>query len=478
MKKAFSWINDKEVTSDNAQLIPVINPGTEEHWADIPVAPARQADAAVRIAKQTVKTQAWAGLSPLQRGRLMMKWSALILENRQRLAELLSIENGRPLGLAAGEIDVTAQYFEYYGGYADKLDGRVVPTESALRTAVHYEALGVVAHIIPWNYPADIFARGVAPCLAVGNTVVVKPAPQTTFIALELAKLGAEAGIPAGVVNVLAGDGEVTGAALAEHPDVDALAFCGSIRAGKAVLHAAAENLTPVVSLELGGKSASIIFPDVDVAAVAGSHCWGFCFNTAQSCGVKSRLLVPEDSKQEAIDALVAGFPGVGIGSFNEPDAFMGPLISQVQLDHVLGFVEAGIREGGVLECGGKRMDRKGYFMEPTLFSNVLPGSTLAEEEVFGPILSLMTYRSIEEAVEIANNSKYGLTADLQTQNIKLAHQISQKLDVSHVSINGGGNFGLETPFGGVKNSGFGREGGLESLRQYARIKAIANRVE
>ncbi len=478
MDRAYCWIDGTQAAVDDAPLIRVVNPATEEHRADVPVAPPEQVAEAVASARRALTAPSWADLSPLDRGRLMVKWGALIAENRERLAELLSIEHGRPLALAGGEIDVTAQYFEYYGGYADKLDGRVVPVEPALRTSVVYEPRGVVAHILPWNYPADIFARGVAPCLAAGNTVVVKPAPQTTFIALELARLGAEAGIPGGVVNVVVGDGETTGAALASHPDVDAIAFCGSIRGGKAVLRAAAENLTPVVSLELGGKAASILLPDVDVGAAAGSHCWGFCYNTAQSCGAQSRLLVPTDREQEAIDALKAGFANVGVGAFDDEGAFMGPLISEAQLKHVLSFVEIGIREGATLECGGKRMDRRGWFMEPTLFSGVEPGMTLAEEEVFGPVLSLMTYQDVEDAVRIANSTKYGLSADLRTNDIKLAHRVSRTLDVSYVSINGGGNFGLETPFGGVKQSGFGREGGLEGLRQYARVKSIVVRVE
>lgn len=476
-QRTLPWIAGKEWATEGAPLLPVICPHDERHWADVEIAPQAVVEAAVQAARTALHAPEWAGLSPLGRGRLLLRWAALVRADADRLALLLSRENGKPASLAAGEIEVTARYFEYCGGYADKLDGRVVPSEPDVRAHVVYEPLGVVAHIIPWNYPADIFARGVAPCLAVGNTVVVKPAPQTSLIALELARLAARAGIPAGVVNVVTGDGETTGAALAASRGIDALAFCGSARGGKSVLHLAAENLTPVLSMELGGKSAAIIFPDVDVAGAAAGLCWSACYNSGQSCGMKSRVLVPADRKDATIAAMKAAFPTIGVGSLDDVDAFMGPLVSQAQLDSVLRFVERGVAEGAVLECGGRRMARRGYYMEPTLFSNVLPGTTLAGEEVFGPVVSLMTYETIEEAVRIANESRFGLSAELVTQNLDWAHRVAAQLDVSYVSINGGGNFGIDTPFGGVKQSGFGREGGIESLRQYARIKSVAMRL-
>ena len=472
-----AWINDLDVDPPHARRLPVINPATEETWAEIPVSGPDTIDAAVRSARAALRDRAWSGLAPAARGRLLQRWAALVREHRSCLAALLSRENGKPLRFAADELETAARYFDYYGAYADKLDGRVPPVAQHLHVSIGYEPLGVVGHIVPWNYPADIFARGVAPSLAVGDTVVVKPAPETTFVTLELARLAATAGIPPGVVNVIPGDGPLTGAALAAHPGVDALAFCGSATGGRAVLHAAAERLAPVVSLELGGKSAGIILPDVEAGPAAAALARSFCYNTAQSCGAKSRLLAPAARRDEVTDAVRTCFAGLVIGAPDEPDAYLGPLISARQLERVLGYIEQGRREGGVLAAGGRRPARRGFFIEPTLFHGLGPRSALVTEEIFGPVLVLQTYETIEEAIALANDSAHGLTADIRTRDIGLAHRFARELEVGHVSINGGAGLGVDVPFGGVKQSGFGREGGLEGLRQYARLKTVAQRL-
>jgi acyl-CoA reductase-like NAD-dependent aldehyde dehydrogenase len=395
---------------------------------------------------------------------------------KEHLARLLSLENGKPLSSAYDELQTTIRNFEYYAGWADKIHGRVVPVPDGAFDYILHEPLGVVGHIIPWNYPLDIFARGVAPCLAVGNTVVVKPAEETPLSTVEVGRLSSEVGFPPGVVNVVTGFGPEAGAALAAHPGIQGLAFCGSVATGKEVLAAAARRITPVISLELGGKSPCIVFPDADVERAVESATWGICYNAGQSCGARSRLLVPRGLFATVADRVKATMATIRLGhGLEDPD--MGPLVSEEQLERVLGYIEEGRREGANLLYGGRRPDddhlRRGYFVEPTLFARVQPDMRIAEEEIFGPVLGILTFDSEEEAVELANASIYGLSAEIWTRDLARAHRVAAQLDVSHVTVNGTGGFGVEAPFGGLKQSGFGREGGWESILQYSRVKNV-----
>jgi acyl-CoA reductase-like NAD-dependent aldehyde dehydrogenase len=352
----------------------------------------------------------------------------------------------------------------------------VVPVSEQIFDYIRQEPLGVVGHIIPWNYPLDIFARGVAPCLAVGNTVVAKPAEETPLSTLELARMATEVGFPPGVVNVVTGLGQEAGTALASHPGIQVLAFCGSVTTGKQVLATAALNITPVVSLELGGKSPCLIFPDADVEKAASSAAWGICYNAGQSCGALSRLFVPQELYEAVVNKIRATMASIRVG-YGQDDPDMGPLISEEQLERVLGYIAEGGREGARLAFGGRRPDRlpllQGYFIEPTLFGEAQPGMRIVEEEIFGPVLSILTFDSEEHAIELANASSYGLSAEIWTQDLSRAHRVAAQLDVSHVTVNGGGGFGVEAPFGGLKQSGFGREGGWESILQYSRVKNV-----
>lgn len=466
------WIGGSESPASDRRVFDVLDPGTAEVIGQAARGDVADVDRAVDVARDAFRKGPWRRMDPHQRGRLLWALARRVEAEKDRLARQLTLENGKPLWAAQGEVDVVVRYFEYYAGWADKVFGKVLPVPGRAMDYTLQEPLGVVGHIIPWNYPIDIFARGVAPCLAVGNVVVVKPDEQTPFGAIEIARLSKEVGFPDGIINVVTGLGEEAGAALAAHPGIQALAFCGSVATGKEVLAAAARRITPVVSLELGGKSASIVFADADVEQISESAARGICYNAGQSCGARSRLLVPRKHEQGVLEKTKAAMAGVRLGhGLENPE--MGPLISQEQLDNVLARIEKAKKEGAKLLCGGRRADRKGFFIEPAVMCDARPGMSIVEEEVFGPVLTVMSYESEEEAIELANNTAYGLSAEVWTRDLSRAHRVAAALDVSHVSVNGTGGFGIESPFGGVKQSGFGREGGYEAILQYSRVKSV-----
>ena len=470
------WIDGQEEEAEGGEYFAVIDPGCGEEIGLAARGKSADIDRAVFSAHKAFYSQDWYGLKPYERGRLMLKLAEKINLERDHIAKLLSIENGKPLHESYDEVETTVRNFEYYGGWADKVHGRVVPISNDVLDYIRLEPLGAVGHIIPWNYPLDIFARGVAPCLAIGNTVVAKPAEETPLSTLEIARLSGEVGFPAGVINVVSGYGHEAGAALAGHPGIQGLAFCGSIEIGKQVLRAAVENITPVVSLELGGKSPLIIFPaaDVEKATSAGAH--SILYNTGQSCGCLSRVLVHDDLLEMVTQQIKDVLAKVRLGTWDE-DADIGPLVSQGQMERVLRYIQVGLSEGATLVSGGRRVEsgslNRGYFIEPTVFTDVRPGMRIIDEEIFGPVLGIITFKTEAEAIQIANGSKYGLSAEVWTRDLSQAHRVAAQLDVSHVTINGGGGFGIEAPFGGVKQSGFGREGGWESILQYSRVKNI-----
>lgn len=470
------WIDGREVEAEAGEYFSVIDPSSGKEIGFTARGKSVDVDCAIAAARKAFQSQAWHGLKPYERGRLMLKLAKRIDAEKDRLAKLLSWENGKPLRQSYDEVETTVRNFEYYGGWADKIHGRIVPISNEVLDYIRLEPLGVVGHIIPWNYPLDIFARGVAPCLAIGNTVVVKPAENTPLSTLAIAKLTGEEGFPPGVINVVSGYGKEAGAALAGHHEIQALAFCGSISSGKEVLHAAAKNVTPVVSLELGGKSPLIIFESANLeeAALSGAH--SILYNAGQSCGCLSRVLVQKDVAEPVIRRIKGILANVKVGAWDE-DADIGPLVSQAQLERVMDYVRQGQSEGAELVFGGRQIKSgsfsKGFFMEPTVFTGVRLGMRIVDEEIFGPVLGVMIFETEEEGVLIANGSKYGLSAEIWTRDLSQAHRVAAQLDVSHVTINGGGGFGVEAPFGGVKQSGFGREGGWESISQYSRVKNV-----
>lgn len=470
------WINGRPVSPEGGETFPVLDPGTGKAIGLAARGSELDIDRAVESAQEALRCPAWHDIDPFQRGRLLLAWAHKVQEGEEALARLLSLENGKPLRDARDEVQVVVRNLEYYGGWCDKADGRVLRAPGNVLDYILHEPLGVVGHIIPWNYPIDIFARGVAPCLAMGNAVVVKPAEETPLSAIALARLGSEAGIPDGVVNVVTGLGGEAGAALARHAGIQGLAFCGSVETGREVLMAAAPHITPVLSLELGGKSPCLIFPDADVERAAASAATGICFNTGQSCGALSRVLVHRELAGQVAQIITDTLAGIRLGhGLDDPD--MGPLVSQAQLEKVLGYIQIGQQEGAHLLYGGQRANseqlRRGFFVEPAAFVDAAPGMRIVEEEIFGPVLAILTFEDEEEAIRLANRSAYGLSAEIWTHDLSRAHRVAAQLDVSHVTVNGGGGFGIEAPFGGVKQSGFGREGGWESVLQYSRVKNV-----
>ncbi|MEJ2706375.1 MAG: aldehyde dehydrogenase family protein [Anaerolineales bacterium] len=470
------WIAGESTNAASGDTFPVLDPATQQVIGQIQSGEQSDIDRAVEAAQAAFSSQEWRDLEAHERGRLLFRLANKIQEHQDRIARLLSLENGKTLSQAYDEVGTTIRNFEYYAGWADKVLGSVVPISEKVFDYIVHEPLGVVGHITPWNYPLDIFARGVAPCLAVGNTVVAKPAEETPFSTLEIARLATEVGFPDGVINVVTGTGSLAGAALSGHSDIQALAFCGSVATGQEVLHSAARQITPIVSLELGGKSPLLLFDDGDVERAAESAAYGICYNTGQSCGALSRFLVPTRLYDKVMEILRNTLASIRLGrGLDQPD--MGPLVSQKQLERVLGYIEAGKQEGASVEYGGGLAQEeelnRGFFVKPTLFGGAKPGMRIIEEEIFGPVIAVLTFDSEEEAVEKANASNYGLSAEIWTHNLSRAHRVARQLDVSHVTINGGGGFGVQAPFGGVKQSGFGREGGWESILQYSRVKNV-----
>jgi len=457
--------------------VPVINPATEEAFAEVSWGTPEDASLALGAAEKALAGE-WSTWSPTRRGRFLFAVAASVRRNVAELSVLFSKEHGKPPHQAAGELEDAARYLEYFGGWADKLTGMTIDLGRGQLDYVLREPLGVTVHIAPWNYPLDIFCRSIAPALAAGNTCVVKPSREISLVTLALASLFQEEGLPAGVLNIIPGSGSVLGKVLTEDPRVRGIIFTGSVVTGRTVLEAAARNITPVVSMELGGKAPSLIFVkdvtelDGPVGGAVGALAW----NAGQSCGQRARWYVRRDLYEPFLEKLAPRVRNLKVGPYTQPGVDLGPLVSKKHYDNVMNYIRIGIEEGARLIAGGGRpegLGEKGYFVAPTVFADCHNGMRIVREEIFGPVITVIPVDSLDEAIALANDNTFGLSSEIWTSDVTTAHSVASKLDVGHVTINGSAAFGFEVPFGGVKQSGLGREGGPEAILAYTRLKNV-----
>src|SRR6266498_4446509 len=454
------------------------DPATGETLAQVAEGEAEDINRAVKAARRAFEEGPWSRMTTSERGRLIWRIGDLILEHLHELAQLESLDNGKPYAVArAADVPLSADMFWYMAGWATKIEGNTINISVPYMPGANFhcytlrEPVGVVGQIIPWNFPLLMAAWKLAPALACGNTVVLKPAEQTSLTALRLAELIAEAGVPDGVVNVVSGFGETAGAALAAHLDVDKVAFTGSTEVGKLIANAASGNLKKV-SLELGGKSPNIVFDDADPSAIEGAASAIF-FNHGQCCVAGSRLFVQEDRFDEVVEGVAEIAKSIKLGPGIEPDTQMGPLVSDEQMRRVTGFLESGKAEGATALSGGGRHGDRGYFIEPTVLTNTRPDMKVVREEIFGPVVVAAPFSDLDEVAAVANDTPYGLGAGIWTKDISKAHALAKKIKAGSIYINCYNVFDAALPFGGYKQSGWGREMGHEVLEAYTEVKAV-----
>ncbi len=475
-------IDNNWVESVSGKTFEVYNPATGDILANVAEGDARDIDLGVKAANKAFRTGAWPALSPSERGRLLWKLGDLIEKNLEEFAELESLDNGKPLTVArAADVPLAADLFRYMAGWATKIEGNTIPLSVPYTPGAQYmaytrrEPVGVVGQIIPWNFPLLMAAWKMGPALATGCTIVLKPAEQTPLSALRLGELVLEAGFPAGVVNIVPGYGEA-GAALAAHPGVDKVAFTGSTEVGKLVLQAASGNLKKV-SLELGGKSPNVVFRDADMdQAIAGAASAIF-FNQGQVCCAGSRLYVEKQVFDQVVEGIADRARKIRVLPGIDPDSDMGPLVSREQFDRVCGYFETGRSEGAQALTGGAKHGDKGYFVQPTVLVGMPHESRVVQEEIFGPVVTAIPFTEMEELVPRANDTMYGLAAGIWTNDLGKAHRLANSLQAGTVWINCFNIFDAALPFGGYKQSGWGREMGHDVLELYMQKKAVCIKI-
>jgi acyl-CoA reductase-like NAD-dependent aldehyde dehydrogenase len=466
-------IGGKWRPAKSGKTFETINPANEEVLALIAEGDKADVDEAVTVARKAFEEGPWPSMNPHQRARLMFKIAELIDAHAEELAELETLDNGKPLAFAkAFDVPAAAETFRYYGGWVTKLYGETNPSDPNFFNFTLREPVGVCGQIIPWNFPLLMAAWKLGPALACGNTVILKPAEQTPLTALRLGELITEAGLPDGVLNVITGFGPGAGSSIAEHPGIDKVAFTGSTEVGKIILKASAGNLKKV-SLELGGKAPNIIFPDADLSQAVPTSMMGVYFNSGQVCCAGTRIFVQRDKYDEVVDKLTAFSKNVKVGDpFNQAST-LGPVVSQEQFERVKGYLEVGKKEGAKVSTGGDVALEKGYFIQPTLFSGVNNDMKIAREEIFGPVGAAIPFKDENDAVFQGNDTEYGLSAAVWTRDISRAHKIARSLKAGTVWVNCYNQLDPISPFGGYKQSGFGRELGRYALDLYTQIKSV-----
>jgi aldehyde dehydrogenase (NAD+) len=460
--------------SANGKRFATLNPATEETLLEVSEAGAPEIDAAVEAARAALRKGPWATMTGAERGRILHRLAALMRERSEELVLLESIDAGKPLA-ATRRMDLPAAIdcLEYYAGWADKITGEVVPTRRDALTYIHRVPVGVVGAIVPWNFPLMNAVWKVAPALACGCTVVLKPAELTPLSALWLGRAAIEAGLPAGVLNIVPGFGAAAGAALVSHPDIDKIAFTGSPQTGQFIMRAAAEHITHI-GLELGGKSPCVVFADADLEAAIRQTSSGSFFNAGQVCSAATRIIVEDSIHDAFVEGLAKRAKSLRLGNPLDSATTMGPLISQRQMERVLGYIDAGRKEGAQAVCGGNRVGNAGYFVEPTVFAEVGETMTIAQEEIFGPVVSVMRFSDEEQALKLANGTAYSLAAAVWTRNIDRGHRMSHQLDAGTVWVNTYGPTDTRLPWGGMGGqSGIGRDLGRAAIDNYTEQKTV-----
>jgi len=466
-------INNQWVDSISGKKFPTINPSTGEEICRVSEADAADVNLAVKAARAAFNGP-WRKMSAAERGVLINRLADLIEKHADELAKLEALDNGKPYSVAkAADLPLVIACFRYYAGWADKVQGKTIPVAGNYFCYTRHEPVGVVGQIIPWNFPLLMQAWKLGPALATGNTIVMKPAEQTPLTALRIGELIVEAGFPEGVVNILPGYGPTAGAAIANHMDVDKVAFTGSTEVGHLIMKAAADTNLKRVTLELGGKSPNIVFADANMdEAIEGAH-FALFFNQGQCCCAGSRLFVEEKVYDEFVERSVARAKRRKVGDPFASDVEQGPQVDKDQFDKVMGYIDAGKSQGATLACGGGRVGDRGYFIEPTVFADVQDNMKIAEEEIFGPVMSIIKFKSVDEVVTRANNTMYGLAAAVWTRDISKAHAIANSVRAGTVWVNCYDVFDAAAPFGGFKQSGIGRELGEYGLQQYTEVKTV-----
>jgi aldehyde dehydrogenase (NAD+) len=472
VKETRLFIDNKWVEPAEGKYFDAINPATGEVIVKVAAATAPDVDKAVKAARRALESGPWSKMDAADRGKLLFKLADLIEKESRDLAALESLNAGKTIKDSLGDMEAVCNTLRYYAGWADKIEGKTVPVRGQFLSYTLRQPVGVVAQIIPWNFPLLMLAWKWGPALACGNTVVVKPAEQTPLTALRVAQLAADAGFPPGVINVLNGFGETAGAALVVHPDVDKIAFTGHVDTAKIIQKAAADTLKRT-TFELGGKSPNVVFADADLdEAVAGSF-HAIYFHGGQCCTAGSRLFVEKKVHQEFVERLAEKSKERKLGDPLDPHTEQGPQVSQEQLDKILGYIEQGQKQGATLLTGGRRHGKKGFFVEPTVFDNVKDDMAIAKDEIFGPVVSVLPFSSVDEVVERANKTTYGLAAAVWTKDINKAHLFAQKVKAGTVWVNCYHVVDTTTPFGGFKMSGQGRENGEAALEHYTETKTV-----